>query len=94
VATDETSYSLPDFFREQKNRQQGDGDENQESLKLERRCAPVARDDLCEDPNDEKITADKRYRDRGLQDGAGRINVDFTKSAAEVTRAQKRTTDK
>ena len=87
MATDETFYSLPDFFREQKHRQQGDSDENQESLKLERRCATVARDDLRENPNDEKITADKRYRNLGLQDGVGRINVDLTKSAAEVTSA-------
>src|SRR5258708_34259522 len=94
MATDETPYSQPDFFREQQDCEQGNSDQNQKCLELKRRCAAVARDDLHEDPNDEKITADKRYRNRGLQNRAGRINVDFTKSAAKVTHAQKQTTDK
>ena len=48
MATDETSYSLPDFLREQQDCEQGDGDQNQKCLELERSCAAVARDDLRE----------------------------------------------
>src|SRR5207248_4871304 len=93
MTTDELPDALSNLFREQQHREQGNSDEDEEGLELERACPAITRNNLCEHANDKQVATYQQHRDGGVENGARRINIDLAEAAPEVTHTQERTTN-
>ena len=93
MTTDELPDALSNFFREQQHREQRDGDEDKKGLELKRAGSAIIRNNLCEHANDKQVATYEQHCDRGMENGARRINIDLAEAAPEVTHTQERTTN-